>query len=414
MSWTIVLSVLILLCSNAPLSAVAASVSVQLEGVHAELICSDCHGEDPALTPRPSALAVRANGCTGCHQGYDQIFDQAMTTRRAEKHYVEQTFGKVDPGFYANNCSSCHVSDCLDCHGGDGHKISTATQEECLACHKGYFVGREYLGLAPREDHPRYQRGAKHFGDKTLKMRPDLHAELGMECKDCHSMQSLIAGKKATKSCAGCHQPDLNVVEHSIPAHMEKMECYACHSSWAPQAYGSFYLRLGKNNRRAEKAFKTPPLKGEYLVRTYLRKQDAPPLGLNDRQRYSPIRPQFISYFSDLREDAPPEVENLLLGAQWKAFFPHTIRTGTVMCDNCHDSKRRYLLEDPEDRIYRIDQDGLGLSSFWDQQGQTISNGSFVSESQFLQINNKDAAYTKAYVKRWKKILGQDVSSLKE
>ena len=414
MSWTIVLSVLILLCSEAPVNAVAATGPIQLEGVHAKLACSECHGADASLTPQPSSLAVRASGCTSCHQGYDQIFDQAMTTRRAEKHFVDQTFGEVDSDFYANNCSSCHVSDCLDCHGGDGHKIASATQEECLACHKGYFVGREYLGWAPREDHPRYKRGPEHLGDQALKMRPDIHAELGMECKDCHSMQSLITGKKASQTCEDCHQPDLSVIEHSIPAHMDKMECYACHSSWAPQEYGSFYLRFGENKREAEKAFKTPPFKGEYLVRTYLRKQDAPPLGLNDRQRYSPIRPEFITYYSDLRGGEFPLVENQLLAAEWKPFFPHTIRTGTVMCDNCHDDRRRYLLEAEEDRVYRIDLDGLGLMSFWNQQGQTIRDGSFVSPQQFSLITKKDADYTKAYVKRWKKLLGQDENFSKE
>lgn len=414
MSWTIVFSVLILLCSESSVIAAAASEPIQLEGIHANLICSDCHGGDTSLTPQPSSLGVRARGCTGCHQGYDQIFDQAMTTRRAEKHYVDRTFGSVDSDFYANNCSSCHVSDCLDCHGGNGHKIKSATQEECLSCHKGYFVGREFLGWAPREDHPRYQRGPEHSGGKALKMRPDLHAELGMECKDCHSMQSLIAGQKAAQTCEECHQPDPAVIEHSIAAHMDKMECYACHSAWAPQEYGSFYLRLGENNRKAEEAFKTPPLEGEYLVRAYLRKQDAPPLGLNDRQRYSPIRPQFISYYSDLRGESPPKIENRLLAAEWKPFFPHTIRTGTVMCDNCHDDRRRYLLEDPEDRLYRIDLDGLGLMSFWNQQGQTIPHGSFISPEQYSRITKKDAAYTKAYIKRWKNLLGHDESSLKE
>jgi hypothetical protein len=251
MPWTIVLSVLILLCSEAPISALAATQPIALEGVHAALSCADCHGPDVSLSPQPSSLEVRAAGCTGCHQGYEKIFDQAMTTRKAEKHFIEQTFSQVDTNFYANNCSSCHVSDCLDCHGGNGHKIASATQEECLACHKGYFVGREYLGMAPREDHPRYQRGPKQMGDTSLKMRPDIHAELGMECQDCHSMQSLISGKKTAKTCEDCHQPDLNVIEHSIAAHMDKMECYACHSAWAPQEYGSFYLRFGPNNQEA-------------------------------------------------------------------------------------------------------------------------------------------------------------------
>ncbi len=137
-------------------------------------------------------------------------------------------------------------------------------------------------------------------------------------------------------------------------------------------------------------------------------------MGINDRQRYSPIRPQFITYYSDLRGEGVPQIENRLLAAEWKAFFPHTIRTGTVMCDNCHDDGRRYLLEDPEDRLYRIDLDGLGLVSFWNQDGQSIRHGSFVSPQQFSLITKKDAVYTKAYVKRWKSLLGHAESSKKE
>jgi hypothetical protein len=386
----------------------------RLEGVHAALACEDCHGVDIAKTPRPAAAESRASGCTGCHAGYDGIFDQAMTTRVAEKRFVADSFAELDPAFFDTNCSSCHVSDCLDCHGGDGHKIAQPTQEECLACHKGYFVGREYLGMAPREDHPRYQRGAVYLGETSLKMRPDLHAEIGLECMGCHSMQSLIAGKKSSKGCDDCHQADPNVIEHSIAAHMEGMECYACHSAWAPQEYGTFYLRTGNNQEVAERFKLRPEQNGEYLVSAYLRKQDAPPLGINQRGRISPIRPQFIAYYSDLRGAGVPKVENRLLTAQWKAFFPHTLRSGTVMCDQCHDNRRRYLQEKDEERIYRIDLDELGLSSFWNQAGQEVSNGSFVRPQRYSAIAEKGAAYTKAYVKKWKSLVERVGDSSRE
>lgn len=415
MRWMIVLAALGLLSLSLCLAAGANEPRPQLEGVHAGLACQDCHGPDPAKTPQPSSAASRADGCTGCHAGYDGIFDQAMTTRTAEKHFAKQNFGDLDPGFFDNNCSSCHVSDCLDCHGDNGHKIARTTQAECLSCHKGYFVGREYLGMAPREDHPRYQRGPEFLGETYLKMRPDLHSEIGLECMDCHSMQSLIAGRKASKSCEDCHQADPQVIEHGIAAHMEGMECYACHSAWAPQEYGTFYLRFGDNQAAAE-SFRpgSEELAGDYLTRAYLRQQDAPPLGVNARDRISPIRPQFITYYSDLRGEGPPQIENRLLTARWKAFFPHTVRRGTVMCDDCHDNRRRYLWEKAEDRIYRIDLDELGLTSFWSQEGQHVSNGSFVSPQRFSVIEAKSAAYTKAYVAKWKSLLERVEDSSKE
>lgn len=411
MFWILVLNVLLLTFS----SSASVAAQPQLSGVHANLNCQDCHGDQVDGKPSPSSLSLRAGGCVGCHQGYDKIFDQAMTTRQAEKQFCERTFSSVDPNFFANTCTSCHVSDCLDCHGGDGHSIRSAAQDDCLNCHTGYFVGPEYQGLAPREDHPRYQRGPQHLSRHYLKMRPDIHAEMGLECHDCHTMESLISGQVTAKSCRDCHQPDPQIIEHSISAHMDKLECYACHSAWSAQEYGTFYLHFGQQNRDlAFDDFKATSLTGDYLVRAYLRRQGSAPLGLNQKGKVSPIRPQFISYYSDLRGGAFPLVENRLLSAEWKAFFPHTIRRGTAMCDSCHSDARRYLLEADEDRIYRIDEDGLGLSSFWNQRGQKIGNGAFVTPEKFIELQTKDANYTKAYVQRWKTLLGHDEKSSKD
>lgn len=409
--WMIVLSVLLLL---SPEPAEAAKQPVSLAGVHAQLKCADCHGDNVAAGPSPSSSLSRAAGCTGCHQGYDGIFDQAMSVRAAEKKYAEESFGHYDDQFFADNCNSCHVTDCLDCHGGQGHRIAPAKQDDCLACHKNYYVGWEYLGRAPREDHPRYQRGQQFQGEHVLKMRPDIHAEKGLECMDCHSMQSLVAGQVAAKTCRDCHEPDPEVVEHGIKGHLAGMECYSCHSAWAAQEYGSFFLRVGADNEEMVKRFRGVRQQGEYLRSTYLRKQDAPPLGVNAKGLISPIRPQYIAYYSDLRESDQPAPENVLVAAQWKAFFPHTVRRGTPMCDACHDNARRFLYEKAEERIYLIDQDGLGLSSFWNQQGQTVVNGTFVGPERYAEIINKDADYTKAYVEKWKQLIEHVDASSKE
>jgi len=412
MRWMIVSVALLLLSLDA--SATTRS-QPSLTGVHSYLECADCHLRSVAETPHPSSASNRASGCTGCHVGYDGIFDQAMTTRTAEKNFVAQTFSSLDTDFFANNCNNCHVSDCLDCHGGNGHGITTSRQEECLVCHKGYYVGSDYLGRAPREDHPRYQRGFEVHGETSLKMRPDLHAEFGLECKDCHSMQSLIDGRKTAKSCVDCHQVGEQVLEHRITAHLKKLECYACHSAWAAQEYGSFFLRIDRDDTETLKFFKaTGQMKGDYLRRAYLRRQNEPPLGKNERGLFSPIRPQFISYYSDLRRTGQLENENLLLGAQWKAFFPHTVRAGTVMCDKCHDNPRRYLLENEVDRQYRIDLDGLGLASFWSQEGQQIVNGSFVTPEVFEKVSEKSDSYTRAYVEKWKKLVEHVEASSKD
>ncbi len=381
-----------------------------LAGAHTELACQSCHEGNAEQYANPSASRTGASGCVECHQGYAGLFDQAMTTRAAERHFVARSYGGVDPQFFEKNCNSCHVSDCLDCHGGDGHRIARPDRSACASCHKGYYVGMDYYGKAPREDSLRYQRGETFAGETFLKMQPDLHSEIGMECADCHSMQSLVAGEKSSKSCRDCHQPDLAVIEHGIAAHLEKMECYACHSAWAPQEYGTFFIRLVDSP--ASEYFRVRREPGsEYVKSAYLKKQDAPPLGLNASGLVSPIRPQFISYFSDIREGDVVGEENRLLAAEWKAFFPHTVRSGTPMCEGCHGNARRFILEPEQDRIYQLQKDGMSLPSFWGRTGQRVVNGAFMPPERFEAMSSKSAEFTRAYVEKWKTLVENVESS---
>ncbi len=188
-------------------------------------------------------------------------------------------------------------------------------------------------------------------------------------------MQSLIAGTRTAKVCRDCHKPSDKVLEHRIKVHLERMECYACHSAWGAQEYGTFYLRF--TGGQSQQHYRLKTVDGNYVKSAYLKKQDAPPLGVNARGMVSPIRPQFIAYFSDIRNDMVVGEENRLLTASWKAFFPHTVRRGTVMCDGCHDAPRRFIMEGKEDRIYRLQDDGMKIPSFWDRTGQKVMNGDF-------------------------------------
>ncbi|KAF0220249.1 MAG: hypothetical protein FD174_1329 [Geobacteraceae bacterium] len=383
---------------------------VSVLGVHGKLPCLACHLDETKTLARPGAATGGARGCTGCHRGYAALFSHAMATRARERQFVARTFGTADSHFFEKNCNSCHLQDCLDCHGESGHRIGTATDDSCLDCHKGYYVGSDYRGMAPREDNMRYQRGAAANGETFLKMLPDVHFEAGLQCRDCHSMQSLIAGRKAAKNCRDCHLVDGDVIEHRIAAHMNKLECYACHSAWGAQEYGTFYLRFTDSPSRDDY-----DLRGdnrEYVKSAYLKRQDAPPLGINSSGRVSPIRPEFIAFFTAIDHDRPVGTENRLLAAEWRAFFPHTVRRGTVMCEGCHDNPRRFILERPEERLYELRKDGLTLSSFWDRNGQRVVNGGFLPLERYKTMTKKSPAYYKAYVEKWKALVNRaDISS---
>jgi len=335
---------------------------------------------------------------------YNAIFEQIMSTRSIEKAFVQETLGKNDPEFFQKNCGSCHVRTCVDCHERDGETLIRSTSKKCMDCHNGYFTGSGFYGRAPREDNLRYQRGKEVKGETFLKMLPDVHAQAGMECGDCHSMKSLMAGEKSSKTCVDCHKVDPAVIEHRIDAHQKNLECYACHSAWAAQEYGTFFIRFKDSSNK--QYFRLRPWGGEeYIKSGFLKKQDPPPLGINQRGKISPIRPQFIVYFTDIENNRPVGEENRLLAARWKAFFPHTINRGTVMCDGCHSNPERFLLEKEEDRMYRLQKNGMSLTSFWSQKGQTVGNGSFMTPKRFEKMTSKPPEFKKAYVNKWKQLI---------
>jgi len=374
-----------------------------VNGAHGNLTCRDCHLSGTQVLSDPASRATGSAGCVRCHHGYGRMYEHAMGTRSKERAFIARSFGKKDRLFEQKNCSTCHLQGCQDCHG-KGHAISRPTQDSCSKCHKGYYVGWDYFGRAPREEHDRYQRGQRIQGETFLKMLPDVHHQRGMTCSSCHTMQSLIAGKVSAKSCTDCHTPSPKVIEHRIAAHLEKLECAACHAAWTPQEYGTFYLRFSGGS--IPEPFDQLQLAGSgYVKSVYLKRQDLPPLGVNSRGRVAPIRPQFIAYYSKIANGRAVGAENQLLAAEWRAFTPHTIQQGTVMCDGCHDNPRRFLLEQPGDRIYDLQKDGMTLSSFWDRAGQKVVNGSFLEEARYRRMSTKTASYKRAYVEKWKRFV---------
>jgi hypothetical protein len=195
-------------------------------------------------------------------------------------------------------------------------------------------------------------------------------------------------------------------IEHRIRAHLERLECYACHSAWAPQEYGTFFLRFRDGRLKEEFDLKPGP-SPDYLRSSYLKRQDAPPLGINARGLVSPLRPMFIAYYTDILTARSGGPENVLLAAEWRAWLPHTIQRGSVTCEGCHEAPHRFLLEQAQQQIYQLRRDNMGLDSFWSQAGQTVVNGSFMPVKRYQRLATKSPAYTKAYIKKWQTLLNR-------
>lgn len=377
----------------------------------------------PATGAAAAARALPADlACLACHPAQGAVLAGPMATREAERAFACRAFGEAEGrAFFGAACAGCHVTTCRDCHdaephargaaapaparAGAGASVPRIADDACLRCHQGYFTGWEYHGRAPREDHERYRRGPVADGVEYLKMLPDVHQQRGLGCVDCHRVHG-AGGRGEVKACRDCHaQPSKQVPEHAIAAHLEKMECWACHSAWAAQEYGTFLVRALAPEQ--DEAFSLLPQAGDWRRSAALRRQDAPPLGLNARGLVSPIRPQFVL----LATDPARGWENRLLAAEWKAFFPHTVRRGTVTCGGCHENPRRFVLEPPGDRVYDLQRDGLPLASWWDQAGQRVVDGAFFTQERHDLMNRRTPEYVREHLRQWQDLLKPDAGS---
>lgn len=372
---------------------------------HKNTECIDCHPKNDNHYDLAADFATKAKGCLSCHKEYTNILNSPMHTRINEKNYANRVFERYDKSFFDKNCSGCHISSCTDCHSGNNnyHDISIPKSSSCLKCHNDYYVGADYTGLGIREDHERYQRGIKVNSVFHQKMLPDIHYEKGLECGECHSMSSLSKGERFSKNCIDCHKIDRNILEHSIDAHIDKMECSTCHAAWSAIEYGTFWIKF-EGNAKIEyfRWVKSPS--NYYRKSSYKRLNTRPHIGINEKGKYAPIRPQFINIFSLIRGNSAI-VENKVLSYDYKIYTPHTIRRETRLCNSCHESKNTFLIFDNDTRIFMPEKDGLPFSSFTDGSLATISNGSIVTLEKYKDINKIFIEKRSLQIQKWQQVL---------
>lgn len=156
--------------------------------------------------------------------------------------------------------------------------------------------------------------------------------------------------------------------------HIETMECYACHASWAPQCYGCHVkVDYSAGNRvfdwvaagqlhaqdpdhrrdRGEDGYDTLIPGKVTEMRSYLRWED-PALGVNGEGRVSPIVPGCQVSATIIGEDGTEIVRNNIfhttpgsegsgpegqLGSDMSPLQPHTIGKSRS-CESCHGSDK--------------------------------------------------------------------------
>ena len=161
------------------------------------------------------------------------------------------------------------------------------------------------------------------------------------------------------------------VAMDKIEAHTDKLECYTCHATWAPQCYGC-HVKIdyskGKQNPdylSASMAHNVHGMTGEktlkdFLVdgkvtetRSYLRWEN-PALSVNGEGRVSPTIPGCQTTITVIGKDGKALLQNHIVkipnvegaGAEGQNAItmsqvnPHTISKKSRTCESCHTSKK--------------------------------------------------------------------------
>ena len=359
---------------------------VNYSGVPVET-CSTCHNRGKRIGVSYQGLMETEYQSTFDSEGHGQpkLHTKRYLHMQEDIHYQKGML-----------CQDCHTSNDLHGDGFLGGANAAAVEIECQDCHGttkkypwelpiGYSdefeekakVGEprgttktlaEYLkkGYVPENMEDGYiltARGnplpkAVKKGNKIL-----IHLASGKDI-----LMKPLKLLKETEALSTEALIAMDVVE----SHTDKMECYSCHATWAPQCYGC-HVKIdyseGKSNPDFLKASHDQDIHGttggmrdlkKYLVpgkvtetRSYLRWED-PALSRNGEGRVSPTIPGCQTTITVIGKDgkallqnhifkipnvegAGPEGQNAIDMAPVQ---PHTIQKESRSCESCHASDK--------------------------------------------------------------------------
>jgi hypothetical protein len=158
-----------------------------------------------------------------------------------------------------------------------------------------------------------------------------------------------------------------------VGKHMERMECYSCHATWAPQCYGCHikldytedeanydWVAVGHNHRsdgltpEYKDAGQSLRIDGEIVEsRSYLRWEN-PSLGQNGEGRVSPVIPGCQTTVTVINNQGEPVLANHIFlipnveGAgeegqraiDHSPLHPHTVQKEARSCESCHNDPK--------------------------------------------------------------------------
>ncbi len=341
-------------------------------------------------------------------------------------------------------CQDCHTSidmhgdgnihgttmgqveiECTDCHGtpkkypwelpiGYGDEFGKKAQTEARGtAEKLLIVGQQFGYPYAVEDGFLLSARGNPLGNVVRRgNKVIVHSATGNDF-EVPDLKGLALGNK-------WKDPSAEVAMSAVSGHLEKLECYTCHASWAPQCYGCHVKVDYSNDKNGKQKGGTDWIasgnshdsqgqtaesklgaKGIFTSgkpmesRSYLRWED-PVLGIGGEGRVTPLMPGCQVVYTVIDDtgaviannmiaDAPDEAkyvgqEHVPLAIDMSPVQPHTAQRQARTCESCHGNAKVAGL-------------GIGNGTFSNQQNKDVvfdlmnaKTGEIIPEKYTVQI----------------------------
>ncbi len=301
--------------------------------------CSDCHRITKTKGEHHATYSTRIpnKNCLKCHNRSNRIglsYEGIFESEGYGTPYKHGDFThKMSDGrrFYYKLPDDIHHKkgmNCIDCHTekgvmGDGKKhyhMEEAEDVKCKDCHKPNFKKANTLAktLAETNEKVPYPKTVAY----TQKFDSPLY-NLQKE-GNTTSFYTKLDGKRLALTEMS------DKPYHTLAIH-KRLDCSACHSSWAPSCYGchEVYFQNGKQFDWVERR----STKGQWQeLRSFLR-FESPSLGIGYNKKIMPFAPgcQVIGTVFGVKSD-PIHFHSMAM-AGWD---PHTTQKSSRTCEDCH------------------------------------------------------------------------------
>lgn len=370
-----------------------------------------------------------------------------------DAHHRIEKDGKTVTGLL---CQDCHTTNAMHGNGNIGSTTLATIEVECADCHGipthypwelpvGYGdefrkklnmndarglaaepleVTKKFGMVYPKEDGYLLSARGNPLGNVVRRgNKVIVHSETG------YDFEAPVL-KELTKTGGWKNAVKAKTAMVSIPKHMESLECYACHSTWAPQYYGYKYVidyskqsidwlkspeQVDENGTTADYHKKYAMQQGAPTYGDYSHvRWENPPLGINGEGRVSPLVGVIQTVSTVIGEDGKVITWNHV--AKTKAGYnamelaplnPHTTSRESRECVDCHGNSaamgyginKGIYDADPQRTRYAdaVDENGENISHYTQAQISAIKG----LHGDFMQLLSSDGKQMQTIDSHW-------------